>query len=306
VKLDNKEMLKCTNCGSEILISAQKMSGLICSACKFEFPIDHNVFFMISKNREHDTLKKFEHQWKTWGDSDVIFGKTVEQYEDRFLTEFCNPKWTREWFRGKKALDAGCGHGIMVEVFQRLGADSFGLELGNGVFKAAKRLNDLDVTLVQGDILDVPFKKNSFDYVYSNGVIHHTGDTRKAFNTLAALVKPGGGMDLWLYPKKDFFWESIMYVGRGVTTRIHPAILSKLVYLLVPLLYIVPTWSRTHPRTHSIKQCAQVIYDWLSPKHQTHHTFEEVKQWYIEEGFVDITQNTITPLSIFGVKSWVR
>ncbi len=299
------DFIKCTQCHSKRPLSSHQQGGnssLQCPDCGSVFPKIDNVVGMISKERDKDTLKKFEHQWAVWGGDKVIFGKTSEEYEDRYLKEFANPIIKKGWFAGKRTLDAGCGHGMMVEVFNRLGAASVGLELGDGVFRAARRLEGKDILLVQGDILDIPFQENSFDYVYSNGVIHHTRDTRLAFKKLASIVKPGGGLDIWLYPKKGILWETTMYTGRLLTTRIPPALLSKLVYLLIPLLYVVPTWSRTSPRTHTLKQCAQVIYDWLSPKYQTHHTFDEVKKWYEEEGFEGIGEVKTTPLSMFGTK----
>jgi ubiquinone/menaquinone biosynthesis C-methylase UbiE len=177
-----------------------------------------------------------------------------------------------------------------------------GLELGAGVFRAAKRLQDRNVLLVQGDILDIPFQPESFDYVYCNGVIHHTRDVRGAFAKLAAIVKKGGGLDIWLYPKKSWLWENGMGFARAITTRLPPVVLKPLCYLAYPLLYFVPAWSGTSPKTHTVRQCAQVIYDWLSPKYQSHHTFEEVKQWYEQEGFERIGENTQIPLSVYGMK----
>jgi SAM-dependent methyltransferase len=301
----SKEILMCTHCASRRPLLDTEVSGragLQCVDCGHEFSVAAGVFMMVDKERDEDTLKKFEHQWAVWGSDQVVFGKTSQQYEERYLAEFANPSLDRAWFKGKRTLDAGCGHGIMVEVFDRLGAQSVGLELGDGVFKAAHRLKGRDVTLVQGDILDAPFQPESFDYVYSNGVIHHTRDTRQAFKKLASLVRPGGGLDIWLYPKKGVLWETTMGTGRFFTTKLPPAVLSRLCYLMVPMLYVVPTWSRTSPRTHTVKQCAQVIYDWLSPRYQSHHTFEEVKLWYEEEGFTAIGQIPTTPLSMHGIK----
>jgi ubiquinone/menaquinone biosynthesis C-methylase UbiE len=259
---------------------------------------------MVTKNRDEDTLKKFEYQWKIWGGDPVLFGKTTEDYENKFLEAYKNPRLDKSWFKDKKCLDAGCGHGIMVEVFDRLGGKSAGLELGDGVYKASHRLKDKKVILVQGDILDIPFKKESFDYVYCNGVIHHTRNVRLAFTKLASIVKKGGGLDIWVYPKKGWLWEYTMALARFFTTRLPPFLLRPLCYLGVPLLYVVPAWSGTTPKRHTIRQCAQVIYDWLSPKYQTHHTFDEIKKWYEEEGFTDIGENKAIPLSVYGIKKF--
>jgi hypothetical protein len=68
-----------------------------------------------------------------------------------------------------------------------------------------------------------------------------------------------------------------------------------LTYLAVPLLYVAPTYSNTSPRTHSWKHCAQVIYDWYSPKYQSHHTNEEVIAWMKDFGCV---ATSVQPLTV--------
>jgi SAM-dependent methyltransferase len=294
-------LLACPACRADAPLRSSG-DALTCPACGTTLPVRAGVVVAAPDGGDRDTKAKFEHQWAVWGADDVIFGKSTEQYEERYFAEFAGPALTREWFAGKTVLDAGCGHGIMVEVFRRLGAQSVGLELGDGVVQAARRLQGTDARLVQGDILAAPFRDAAFDYVYSNGVIHHTRDPRRAFAELARIVKPGGHLDLWLYPRRGRLWETIMPAARAVTVRLPPAVLSRLVYLLVPLLYVVPTWSRTSPRTHTWRQCAQVIYDWLSPRYQSHHDFDEVRRWYEEEGFVDVGQRSTTPLTTYGTK----
>ncbi len=304
-ELQSLDFLECTKCHADSPLevhSTPDQRSLKCRTCGAEFPMVANVVRMISKERDADTLKKFEHQWKVWGGDAVVFGDSAKGHEERFFKACPDPKFSRAWFNQKKVLDAGCGHGLVVEAFDNLGADAVGLDFGDGIFRAAKRLEHKNNLFVQGDILDIPFREASFDFVHCCGVIHHTRDPRLALKKLASVVKPGGGLYIWVYPVKGWLWETTMATARAFTTRMPPALLSALSYLLVPLLYVVPAFSKTSPRKNSLRQCAQVIYDWLSPKYQSHHTFNEIKRWFEEEGFDSVAESDEYPLSVYGIK----
>ena len=77
----------------------------------------------------------------------------------------------KQWgINGDKALDVGCGNGVVSQVLkQKLGLDIYGTDIINYLkidisFKKMKGANQL------------PFNKNSFDYVMFNDVLHHLAD----------------------------------------------------------------------------------------------------------------------------------
>ena len=43
--------------------------------------------------------------------------------------------------------------------------------------------------IIQANIYELPFKDNSFDYIYSLGVLQHTPDVKGAFFSLPRLLK---------------------------------------------------------------------------------------------------------------------
>jgi uncharacterized protein YbaR (Trm112 family)/2-polyprenyl-3-methyl-5-hydroxy-6-metoxy-1,4-benzoquinol methylase len=102
---------------------------------------------------------------------------------------------------GCTVIEMGCGMGKYVKTVARHAALAVGLDLSHSLERARENTRHLaNVLLVQGDILQPPFRPGTFDYVYSVGVLHHTPDCRKAFQRSAALVKPGGRFSVWLYP----------------------------------------------------------------------------------------------------------
>lgn len=104
---------------------------------------------------------------------------------------------------GVRILDAGCGTGqlaIFLSMVHRqvVGADFSSASLAKA--NAFKRRFDLkQVSFVRMDLFYPALRPESFDYVFSNGVLHHTADASGAFRNLCALLRPGGYITLGLY-----------------------------------------------------------------------------------------------------------
>ncbi len=118
---------------------------------------------------------------------------------------------------GKVVLDAGCGMGRYLRIVAESTAGLIiGLELSPAVEAARELTRDLPrVGVVRGDLLRLPFAEGWFDVVYSLGVLDHTPDPRAAFMALARLVKPGGYLVVWVYPRERAIVECIMNVQRS-------------------------------------------------------------------------------------------
>ena len=232
---------------------------------------------------------RFERQWRLWGREKRIFGKPTEQMVDNLLNDRIGTTIGREFYPGKLVLDAGCGHGRYVTAFAGLGAEAVGVDIGMGIDIAQQHAaNRRNTHFLQGDILLLPVRDSSFDLVFSDGVIHHTPSSHEAFKRLAKAVKPGGYLYIWVYPKGSAFWEISQAFLRIITTRVPPRLLYHLCFVPVPLLSLVPTYSATTLSNSSWLQCAQVVWDWYSPRYQWHHTQEQVLGWYLNEGFEDV------------------
>ena len=103
---------------------------------------------------------------------------------------------------GKRVLELGCGAGSDLLRFAKAGARITGVDLSPRSASLAK--TRLRVYNCQGNVLiadaeQLPFKTDSFDLVYSWGVLHHTPDTQKAIKEACRVTKPGGEICIMLY-----------------------------------------------------------------------------------------------------------
>lgn len=102
----------------------------------------------------------------------------------------------------KRALDAGCGGGRYSFALKALGyGDVVGVDFSDiNIETATRRLAQSSIQglrFERGNVLEMPFEGDSFDMVFSNGVIHHTESIAKGVAEIARVLKPGGLG--WLY-----------------------------------------------------------------------------------------------------------
>jgi SAM-dependent methyltransferase len=131
-----------------------------------------------------------------------------------------------DW-QGKKVLEIGLGQGAESEQLIRRGARWSGLDLtAESVARVGARLSIRDLPhddLKQGSALAIPYQDESFDVVFSHGVLHHIPDIATAQAEIRRVLKPGGTLVAMLYARRSLnFQVSIRVLRRAVLAAAYP------------------------------------------------------------------------------------
>lgn len=110
-----------------------------------------------------------------------------------------------EHHSGEKILEVGCGLGTDLAEFAKHGALANGVDLGQEQVDLTQlnfKLRNLPYESLQAaDAENLPFEDNTFDLVYSFGVLHHTPNTEKAIAEVRRILKPDGQAIIMLYAR---------------------------------------------------------------------------------------------------------
>ncbi len=233
--------------------------------------------------------------------------RIIREDEDR-ATFFNRTGLSPASLQEKLVLDAGCGMGRYLRIAAGSGCGHIvGMDLSRAVQAARELTANLDgVSLVRGDLLRLPFSGESFDIIYSLGVLDHTPDPRLAFLGLARLLKPGGRIVIWVYQKERPLVEWMMNFQRAISTRLPLPMLELACRLSAPVgelkrrlfasrrwmvqrlgvaIHLLSIGVSMHP-DGEVRVCDTL--DWYAPRYLSRHTFDEVSGWFREAGLSDV------------------
>ena len=142
---------------------------------------------------------------------------------ERYRYDVYGP-WMRELMEfdrhpGEKILEIGAGIGTDHAQFAKAGGIMHDLDLAGGHLRLAQRnfrLRGLEGTFLHGDAESIPFPDNTFDLVYSNGVIHHTPNTARVVGEIYRVLKPGGRCIIMVYAENSLHYWRILFLLIGL------------------------------------------------------------------------------------------
>lgn len=110
---------------------------------------------------------------------------------------------------GAKVLEIGLGYGTLGTLLVERAASYTGVDISPGPVAMMKYRIDLaeradTCTALEASALALPFEEGHFDFVYSIGCLHHTGDLARAVSEVRRVLRPGGGAVTMLYNR----WSS--------------------------------------------------------------------------------------------------
>ncbi|MEZ5909462.1 MAG: methyltransferase domain-containing protein [Hyphomicrobiaceae bacterium] len=249
---DNAE-LACSRCKADLAWQSQAtvegddvIEGVLaCTGCHATFPVRNGIARFV------DGLAGYNAMWNyKWTEIDRGRGlnyRIIDPSDPAYDIHDIYDRNSHDGeafkrMRGGRAIEIGCGVGqyVVKSLKEHAPERIFALDLTEGVdtFRAIvkERYPELlsRIVFVQASVFEMPLRPQSFDMVYSLGVLHHTGRTLDAIRAAIGLVKPGGDVNVWVYAASSYPIDT-REPGREALSG------------FVPLLRIV--YGRIHART---------------------------------------------------------
>jgi len=184
-------------------------------------------FVLTEDERQKQTEGSFGFKW---GQRDSYESEQFLSSYHQWLREkygFATDEEMRDYFGQKKlTLEVGCGGGLSASVSLSGGSQGqewIGVDISRAIDIARERVGHMPgAHFVQADILQLPFREQSFDAVFAEGVLHHTPSTALAIKSLAPLLKQGGEILFYVYRKKGAIREFTDDYVRNLVSGLEP------------------------------------------------------------------------------------
>ncbi|MGH9387878.1 MAG: carbamoyltransferase N-terminal domain-containing protein [Vicinamibacterales bacterium] len=168
-------------------------------------------------------------------------------------------------------LEVGCGTGQLTNFLSIAHRSVLGVDVCLNSLRLAQRFKETHgierATFAQMNLFRPALQRRFFDVVVTNGVLHHTGDCRLAFQRVGELVRPGGFFIVGLY---SAFSRQLHYARRA----------------LFRWTGITGTWLDPHfGRVAADGKREAWFQDQYCHPHESCHTLDEVIGWLEKDGF---------------------
>lgn len=270
-----------------------------------------NFVNQVNNKKQKQVQKSFEEKW-----TKNFFGRDVKEFEEKikpiYLEMMGLKKKDLNIFKNKIILEIGIGSGSSSRLWAPQAKEFHGIDISKAIYFVPKTLKSLknEIVLAQADLNKLPYPDESFDVIVSNGVLHHTPNTKVSLKNTIKKLKKNGIYIFYIYKKKppirefcdDFIrdqvsnlsyndalkeMKSFTELGKSlyeekITIKIPRDIKSLKIksgeYDLQRFVYdnlFKCFWNSSWGYDYS----NMVNFDWYHPKFCWRHTKDEIKNW---------------------------
>ena len=160
---------------------------------------------------------------------DLNFFETIDKrFTNSIQKIFDNEKYFIENFLKKKelkklnVLEIGTGMGCHSEILSKNSKKFTGIDITITASKITKKrfkIKKIKGLIHKMDAEKLTFKNNTFDLIWSWGVIHHSSNTEKILNQIHRVLKPGGRAVIMIYYKSWWSYYVFGFFFYGILKR---------------------------------------------------------------------------------------
>ena len=267
-----------------------------------------------SNDDQYKIQKCFSYQWakSDFGQPEKFSDEAIKQdvLETMDLTEE-----DLALFDDKLVLDVGVGSGASSRLWSPRAKEFHGVDIGDGIYRAKNTLKNstCNPILSHADLHHLPYKDESFDVIVSNGVLHHTPNTKLALKSVYPKLQKGGIIIFYIYKIKaplrefsdDYIRKCISHLSPDDAfeqmkpiTKLAQSLSKQNIKITlpedIPLLgfkkgeydlqrFIYQNIFKLFWKdSMGFYESNMENYDWYYPEYSWRHSKDEIKQWFDE------------------------
>jgi len=167
---------------------------------------DDRSMISNSDSLEKNTSNLYTSLWNQF-DKETILVESKKLLEKRISKEIIE-----DHIKDKVVLDMGCGSGRYSIALSLLGASKvFAIDLFEQSYQKSIKIaedNKLNIEFLESNFHELPFEDEKFDFVFSNGTIHHSTSIKKSLVEYRRVLKENHYGFLYIYADKGIFWNT--------------------------------------------------------------------------------------------------
>lgn len=295
---------------------------------------------LLVSDAQKQTEETFGFKWKKRDTFESGLPARMREWLIEKYGDVTNENWFLDYGDNPIILDAGCGAALSALALFEQALDRIryvGIDISEAVDVAKERFGEhgKSAVFIQSDLQSLPVPEGSIDVIFSEGVLHHTDNTRDAFNSLIPYLKPNGRIVFYVYREKgpireftdDYVREKLQSMApQDAWDAIIP--LTKLGIALgeldveidvpedidvldipagkinVQRLFYWHVFKALYRTDLTFEEMQHINFDWYAPKNAHRQTIEDVRKWCNEAGLViELEKVEMAGLSIIARKT---
>ena len=309
--------------GMDTSINVPAVDAVLVSVSGRRYPVVRGIprFVFTQDQSQIQTSVSFGYKWKKRDtyDSPASKAHACQWYLTKYGFDSLR-EWVTFLETHEAVLDVGCGSGFSSSLFLDspwwTGRTAWvGIDISEAIDVAFERLAHVPNThFVQGDALALPFKSETFDAIFSEGVLHHTPSTRDAILEAARVLQPAGEFHFYVYrlkgPIREFTDDFVRAQIANLTdeeawdrmrslTKLGEALVKLQTSITVEDVPMLGIKAGTYDVQRllynnfaklfwnaglSFEENVHINFDWYRPVYAHRQTAEEVRAWCAAAG----------------------